>query len=106
MLDWPAVEPADFRCPTLWLIGSQDPYAMATYKEYEASLAGSQVQVQLLQGLNHEQVFDQIDQVLPILLAFTQKQSDLRGSARAAALGSPAAQLMRGPLDGLHTDKE
>ena len=34
MLDWPLIEPADFRCPTLWLIGSEDPYAMTTYKEY------------------------------------------------------------------------
>jgi pimeloyl-ACP methyl ester carboxylesterase len=106
MLHWPAIEPADFLCPTLWLVGSEDPYAMATYKEYEASLAGSQVQVQFLQGLDHDQVFDQIDQVLPILLAFTQKQSDLRGFARTAGLDSPAAQLMRGPLDSLYAGKE
>ena len=30
MLDWPAIEPADFRCPTLWLVGSEDRHAMAS----------------------------------------------------------------------------
>ena len=72
MLDWPAVEPADFRCPTLWLIGSEDRGAMDSFKEFEASLEGSMVQVKILEGLNHEQVFDEIDKVLPTLLAFTQ----------------------------------
>jgi pimeloyl-ACP methyl ester carboxylesterase len=71
MLDWPAVEPADFRCPTLWLVGSEDRHAMASLKEYEASLKGSRVQVHLFEGLDHEQVFDEIDRVFPTMLAFT-----------------------------------
>jgi pimeloyl-ACP methyl ester carboxylesterase len=72
MLDWPAVEPADFRCPTLWLIGSEDPHAMASLKEYEGSLQGSRVQVHVVEGLDHNQAFDEIDRVFPALLAFTQ----------------------------------
>ena len=71
MLDWPAIEPADFRCPTLWLIGSKDRYAMASLQEYEGSLQGSRVQVHVVQGLDHEQVFDEIDKVFPTMLAFT-----------------------------------
>ena len=72
MLDWPAVEPADFRCPTLWLIGSEDRYAMESLRAYEASLRGSRVQVQVVEGLDHNQAFDEVDRVFPILMAFTK----------------------------------
>ena len=72
MLDWPAIEPADFRCPTLWLVGSEDRHAMASIKEYEESLKGSRVQVHIVEGLDHEQVFTEIDRVFPTMLAFTQ----------------------------------
>jgi len=72
MLDWPAIEPADFRCPTLWLIGSEDRYAIASLKEYEESLKGSRVQVQIVEGLDHNQVFDGIDKVFPTMLAFAK----------------------------------
>jgi pimeloyl-ACP methyl ester carboxylesterase len=72
MLDWGAVEPIDFRCPTLWLVGSEDRHAMAGVKEYEEALKGSRVQVCILEGLTHEQVFDEIDHVLPMMLAFTK----------------------------------
>lgn len=74
MLDWPAVEPVDFRCPMLWLIGSQDNHAMASLKEYEGSLGGTQVQVRIVEGLDHNQVFEEVDIVFPLMLAFTQQQ--------------------------------
>ena len=74
MLDWPAVEPADFRCPTLWLIGSEDQYAMDSLREREASLSGSRVQVRVVEGLDHDQAFDEIDRVFPVMLAFTRAQ--------------------------------
>lgn len=72
MLNWPAVEPADFRCPTLWLVGSEDRYAMASFKEYEEALKGSRVQVHFAGGLDHEQAFSEIDRVFPTMLAFTE----------------------------------
>jgi pimeloyl-ACP methyl ester carboxylesterase len=72
MLDWPVIEPADFLCPTLWLIGSEDQHAMDSFKEYKGALEGSRVQVHVVEGLDHNQVFDQIDRVLPTMLAFTQ----------------------------------
>jgi pimeloyl-ACP methyl ester carboxylesterase len=71
MLDWPAIEPADLRCPTLWLIGSQDRHAMASFREHQGALKGSRVQVHLVEGLDHEQVFDEVDRVFPTMLAFT-----------------------------------
>jgi pimeloyl-ACP methyl ester carboxylesterase len=72
MLDWPAVEPADFRCPVLMLIGSEDQDVAESVRKYETSLKGSRVQVQILEGLSHEQVFDEIDKVFATMLAFTQ----------------------------------
>jgi pimeloyl-ACP methyl ester carboxylesterase len=72
MLDWPTVEPADFRCPTLWLIGSEDQHAMDSLREYEEALKGSRVQTHIVEGFDHEQVFDEIDTVFPILWAFTK----------------------------------
>ncbi|NIM95787.1 MAG: alpha/beta fold hydrolase [Anaerolineales bacterium] len=72
MLDWPVTEPADFHSPTLWLVGSEDPHAMASIKEYEESLEGSKVQVHVVEGLDHNQLFDEIDKVFSIMLAFTR----------------------------------
>jgi pimeloyl-ACP methyl ester carboxylesterase len=72
MLDWPTVEPADFLCPTLWLVGSEDQLAVESVQEYAAALKGSLVQAQIIEGLDHEQVFDQIDAVFPAMLAFTK----------------------------------
>ena len=72
MLDWPSIVPSDLPCPTLWLVGSEDSDAMASVREYEESLASSQVQVNIVEGLNHEQTFDEIEQVFPTMLAFTQ----------------------------------
>lgn len=71
MLDWPAVEPADFRCPTLWLIGSEDVPAVDSLDQYRPSLEGSNVKVHVFDGLNHEQLFDEIDTVFPFMLDFT-----------------------------------
>jgi len=72
MLDWPSIEPVDFICPTLWLVGSEDEQTMDSAKEYEQSLKGSRVQLHIVEGLNHLQVFEKIDRVLPSMLAFTQ----------------------------------
>jgi pimeloyl-ACP methyl ester carboxylesterase len=70
MLDWDAVPPADLLCPTLWLIGTENEKAMESFKEYEKELPGSNVQVHILEGMTHEQEFEKIDQVLPIILDF------------------------------------
>jgi pimeloyl-ACP methyl ester carboxylesterase len=71
MLDWSAVEPADFRCPALWLIGSDNPYAMASLKAREELLKGSAVRVSIVEGLDHEQVFTEVDSIFPAMLAFS-----------------------------------
>lgn len=72
MLDWPAVTPGDFCCPTLWLVGTEDRHAMDSVREYQAALQRSTVRVHVADGLDHDRAFDEIDQVFPTMLAFTQ----------------------------------
>ena len=70
MLEWPKVEPLDLLCPTLWLVGSKNESAMASIEEYSSDLEGSLVQVEILEGLDHEQEFTEIDRVLPVVRSF------------------------------------
>lgn len=72
MIDWPLIEPADFRCPVLWLVGSEDQVAMVSVKQFTSALPNSTVQLHIVEDLNHGQVFEEIDQVFGTLLAFTQ----------------------------------
>jgi len=78
MLDWAAIEPADLRCPTLWLLGSENKNAMASLQECEEALKESKVQVHVVEGLNHLQEFTEIDKVLPAMLAFTRSDVSVR----------------------------
>ena len=55
--------------PTLWLIGSDDPYALDSLKEYEAALEGTKMQAEILDGLDHEQVFEAVERVAPLMAA-------------------------------------
>lgn len=73
MLDWPAVEPHDLRCPTLWLVGSNNAPALASVQVYQNVLPSSHVQVQVVEGLTHRQELTEIDTVLPIMWAFTNR---------------------------------
>jgi pimeloyl-ACP methyl ester carboxylesterase len=72
MIDWPSIEPADVRCPALWLVGSEDEPAMASVREYEDSLKDSDVQLHIVEGLDHPGVLMEIDRVFGPMLAFTQ----------------------------------
>lgn len=71
MLGWPLLEPADFRCPTLWVVGSEDEQAVENALRYRDSLEGTRVQLHILDGLNHGQVMEEIDQVFPLFYGFT-----------------------------------
>ena len=70
MLKWPSVRPTDFTCPVLWLIGSEDHQVMESVREFESALEGSPFQVHIFPGLDHGQVFDEIERVFPVMRAF------------------------------------
>jgi pimeloyl-ACP methyl ester carboxylesterase len=71
MLDWGAIKPTDISCRALWLIGSENESAMASTREYENELKISKVQVEVIPGLDHLGEFTEIDQSLPLMVAFT-----------------------------------
>jgi pimeloyl-ACP methyl ester carboxylesterase len=72
MLEFPPVEPRDMRCPTLWLVGTENAPAMQSTIAYQESLAGTPVSLVLVDGLTHQQELEKIDQVLPTELEFTR----------------------------------
>lgn len=72
ILVWKSVEPKDLLCPTLWLAGSRNDTAISSIEDYRGCLSESQVSVQVVEGLNHNQEFTEIDQVLPRITAFLQ----------------------------------
>ena len=70
MICWPVVDPSDFHCPTLWMFGSENQIAMDSFRAYEESLRDSQVCTLIFNGFTHEQETEEVDQVLPAMLAF------------------------------------
>jgi pimeloyl-ACP methyl ester carboxylesterase len=74
MLDWGAVEPADLRCPTLWLVGSANATTLADVQARQDSLASSTVRVAILEGLDHSGELSEIDKALPVMVSFTNSQ--------------------------------
>jgi len=72
MLDWVAIGPADLLCPTLWMVGSEDRATIASVKEYQQALDGSSVQVDVIEGLDHEGVFFEVDRDFPRMVAFSE----------------------------------
>jgi pimeloyl-ACP methyl ester carboxylesterase len=71
MLEYPAVEPGELRCPTLWLMGTNDPEALESAKAYEPKLKDTQVTLVRLEGLNHGEEFFKVQQVLSRAVEFT-----------------------------------
>jgi pimeloyl-ACP methyl ester carboxylesterase len=75
MLEWPVLGPADIRCPSLWLFGSENKIAADSFKEYEQSLRQAKIIVAIFEGFTHEQEVEEIDQVLPLMLAFVRAEN-------------------------------
>lgn len=72
MIGYPPVEPADMKCPTLWVVGTLNENAYASAKEYQGKLAGTKVTLEIVEGLNHPQEHSAIDRVFPREVAFTR----------------------------------
>ena len=53
IVDYPVLEPAEIKAPTLWLIGAADTSAMENVKAYEPKLKGTAVTLKLLDGLSY-----------------------------------------------------
>jgi pimeloyl-ACP methyl ester carboxylesterase len=73
LLEYPAMEPADFKVPTLWLIATGDTEAMASVKAYDGKLTGTKVAVALVDGPTHSETLQRIDLTIDKLVEFTKK---------------------------------
>jgi pimeloyl-ACP methyl ester carboxylesterase len=71
MLEWPEVTPSSFLQPVLWLFGSEDGPALESYQAYQDQIPGSELQLEIIAGLTHEEIFEQVDKVFPMLHSFT-----------------------------------
>ena len=64
LADYPPVQPADFKVPTLWLVGAADASGMENVKQYEGKLSGTKVTFKQLSGLSYSDSFARIAPVL------------------------------------------
>ena len=70
LVDYPVLEPAEIKAPTLWLIGAADTSAMENVKAYQPKLKGTAVTLKLLDGLSYSDSFSRIDPALAAVEPF------------------------------------
>lgn len=58
---YPALEPAEIKAPTLWVVGASDTTAAENMKTYEGKLAGTKVTLKQLAGATYTDTFSRID---------------------------------------------
>lgn len=75
LLDYPPLEPADIKVPTLWLVGAADETAMANVKEYEGKVTGTKVTLSTLSGATYSESFAKVEPVLAIVEPFLAGKS-------------------------------
>ena len=72
LIGYPPVEPSQMKCPTLWVVGTNNEGAYASTKQYQATLPATKVTLAVFDGLNHPQEFESIDRVFARELEFTR----------------------------------
>ncbi|MCA1585872.1 MAG: alpha/beta hydrolase [Acidobacteria bacterium] len=64
LVDYPPLEPAEIKAPTLWVVGTGDAAAMENVKEYNGKLEGTAVTLAQVDGLSYSDSFAKIDPIL------------------------------------------
>jgi pimeloyl-ACP methyl ester carboxylesterase len=72
MMDYPPLEPAEIKVPTLWLVGSDDS-AAENAKSYQDKLSGTSVTLKMLPSMSYSDSFLRIDEVLAQVEPFLLK---------------------------------
>jgi pimeloyl-ACP methyl ester carboxylesterase len=70
MRDWPGVEPGEVGCPVLLLTGTKNKSTLEWAEANRGALDASGVQIEVIDGLTHDQEFTKIDRVFPVVSAF------------------------------------
>lgn len=73
LLEYPPMEPAEFKVPTLWMVATGDTDAMASVKAYEGKLANTKVTLATIDGPSHSETLQRIDLTFDKLADFTKK---------------------------------
>ncbi len=71
---WPAIEPADVRCPTLLVVGTKNEQVYRRIMRQPELFNAAHVQVEIIEGLDHEQEFSDVDQSFPPFDAFFERR--------------------------------
>jgi hypothetical protein len=70
MRGWPSIEAEDLDCAALLLAGTRNKGVMGWLEAERESLDRAGVQVEIVEGLTHQQEFSQIDRVFPAVRSF------------------------------------
>jgi len=73
MRRWSALEPDQMRCPTLLVVGSKNENAMRWLNTHRQMPEGVNLQIEVIQGLNHAQEFSQVEKVFPLIRTFLKQ---------------------------------
>lgn len=70
MRTWPAVEPEAVHCPVLLLVGTRNKDTLTWVESHRPTLDRAKVRVEIVEGLNHNQEFSEVEKVLPVVRPF------------------------------------
>ena len=70
MRTWPEISPGEVGCPALLVAGTRNKLVTQWLRDSGQALQGSNVELTLIEGLNHLQEFSQVDRVYPLVEAF------------------------------------
>jgi pimeloyl-ACP methyl ester carboxylesterase len=75
MRSWPSIDPDALRCPSLLMAGAKNQGAMKWIASNRQALDRANVQVEIVDGLDHAQEFSQVEQVCPLVTPFLSRCS-------------------------------
>jgi len=67
---WPSIQPIDLKCPVILLVSSRNKNLLKYVQSEQSALDAAGIQMEIINGLNHQQEFSQIDQVFPVVCTF------------------------------------
>jgi pimeloyl-ACP methyl ester carboxylesterase len=73
MRGWPCVDPGDLRCPAMLVVGAKNKNVMRWVETQREELDQAGVELQIIDGLTHNQEFTEIDRVFSVIQPFFKK---------------------------------
>jgi pimeloyl-ACP methyl ester carboxylesterase len=70
LVDYPPLEPAEIKVPTLWVLASDDAAAAANQKQYADKLAETKVTLKVLPSTTYADIFFKVEQTLETVMPF------------------------------------